>query len=191
MQSWTIGFAFSATIAVTFLAVAVMLAVSLSRGRQWLRNPLGTGTFLIFLSCGGGHALHTWQLAEVSLGLGGAAALASRVEYGEWHMWLADGLTAGAGVWYWTMRRRFPGLVSGAAVYEDLRVRQREAIELNDNVVQGLAQAKLALEVEQVGEGERAVRETLEKSKRIITDLLGSDELRPGQLRREEVRDGR
>jgi PAS domain S-box-containing protein len=35
-----------------------------------------------------------------------------------------DLLTAALAVWYWTLRSRFPALVRGAAVFEDLRLRQ-------------------------------------------------------------------
>ncbi len=35
-----------------------------------------------------------------------------------------DILTATAAVWYWTLRSRFPALVRGAAVFEDLKLRQ-------------------------------------------------------------------
>jgi hypothetical protein len=184
LPSWSIGLAASAVITATFLAVAALLAVNLTRGRQWRRNPLGTGTFLLYLTCGGGHAMHTLQLVDPWLGLGTAASAAARLEYSEWHTWVADGLTALAGVWYWTMRRRFPSLVSGAAVYEDLRIRQARALEIHDNVVQGLARAKLALDLGRTDEGAAALDDTLAASKRIITGLLGEGEVAPGDLRR-------
>lgn len=183
-SAWVVGLGFSATISVTFLAIALMLFLGLTRTKQWRNNPLAVATFMLYLTCGGGHAVHTLQLAEPTWGATTAAAAAARVEFGDWHMWLADGVTAAAGVWYWTMRKKFPELVTGAAVYEDLRVRQSEALEIHDNVVQGLAKAKMALELDQNAEGERAVADALESSKRIISDLLGRDEIRPGDLRR-------
>lgn len=183
--AWSIGLVASATITVAFLAVAVVLAVNLTRSHQWRRNPLGTGTFLLYLTCGGGHAMHTLQLIDPWLGLGTGVSSAARLEYTEWHTWVADGLTALAGVWYWTMRRKFPGLVSGAAVYEDLRIRQRQALEIHDNVVQGLARAKLALDLSRGDEGTAALDDTLAASKRIITELLGEKDIAPGDLRRQ------
>jgi signal transduction histidine kinase len=182
--SWSIGLAASATITVAFLAVAAVLAVNLTRSRQWRRNPLGTGTFLLYLTCGGGHAMHTLQLVGPWFGVDAAAGAAARLEYSEWHTWVADGVTALAGVWYWTMRRKFPGLVTGAAVYEDLRLRQRQALEIHDNVVQGLARAKLALDLSRGDEGSAALEETLAASRRIVTELLGDRDIAPGDLRR-------
>lgn len=184
MDSWVIGLAASATISVAFLAVAGVLAVSLTRSKQWRRNPLGTGTFLLYLTCGGGHAVHTLQLLDLSLGWQTVAGAAARVEYSDWHMWLTDGITAVAGVWYWTLRGRFPGLVSGAAVYEDLRIRQRQALEINDNVVQGLARAQLSLEMQRDDESSEALDQTLGQSKRIISQLLATEQVKPGGLRR-------
>lgn len=185
MQAWTVEFVASATIAVAFLAIAAVLAVNLGRSQQWHRNPLGAGTFLIYLTCGGGHAVHTLQLFYP-----GAVGDAARMEGALWTLWVVDGLTAITGVWYWTMRRKFPGLVTGASVYEDLRIRQATALEIHDNVVQGLAKAKLALEVQHGKEGERAVEETLEASRRIITELLGKEDVRPGDLRRKAAAAG-
>jgi len=184
-HTWWIGLTASAIISVAFLGVAVMLAISMTRTKQWSNNPLGVGTMMLYITCGGGHLVHTIQLSEGSLGLLTAVGTAARIEYGEWHMWGADVVTAMAGVWYWTMRRYFPGLVTGAAVFEDLRTRQRKALEIHDTVVQGLARAKLALELGEHEQGEEAVAETLQASKRIITDLLGTEGVRPGDLRRE------
>lgn len=184
---WTVGLAASAVISVSFLAVAVLLAVQLSRSRTWRTNPLGAGTFMLYLTCGGGHAVRTLQLLDPTLGFATAAGAAARVEYSDWHMWAIDVVTAAAGVWYWTMRRRFPDLVSGAAVFEDLRDRQRRALEIHDNVVQGLVKAKLELDIGRTAQGDATVGETLSRSKQIITDLIGDEADLAGKLRRTEA----
>ncbi len=186
-DTWALGLVASVIISVTFLAVAVLLAVNLTRSRQWRANPLGVGTFFLYLTCGGGHAVRTIQILDPSLGLATAAGAAARVEHGDWHVWAWDAVTAAAGVWYWTMRKKFPDLVTGAAVYEDLRERNRRALEIHDNVVQGLVRAKLALDLGVKKEGDAAVAETLESSKRIITDLLGDEVVVGGKLRRTEA----
>ena len=170
------GLATNTVIAVAFLAVAFLLAVNLTRSRQWSANPLGSGTFLLYLTCGGGHAVHAIQLAYPLLGVATVTGLAAQTEYQLWHMAVWDALTAAAGVWYWTMRRRFPDLVSGAAVFEDLRERQRRALEIHDNIVQGLVRAQVALDLEKDEEGRQAVGETLGASRRIVTELLGKEE---------------
>ncbi|MHB8634823.1 MAG: hypothetical protein ACYDBQ_12835 [Thermoplasmatota archaeon] len=185
---WVIGLVANATIAVAFLAVAVVLLVSAIKTKHVRNNPLGVATVLLYIGCGGGHLVHTLQLLDVPLGIGSAAGYAIQAEYDtNWHMWVVDILTAVAGVSYWMMRRRFPALVSGAAVFEDLRSRQRRALEINDTVVQGLASAKLALELGMQKEGGEAVDQTLLKARAIITDLLGKDELKAGALRRQRA----
>jgi signal transduction histidine kinase len=178
-----VGLLANTVIAVAFLAVAVLLGKNLARAGQWRRNPLGVATFWLYVTCGGGHAVHALLLTEGVLA-GTAVGAAAMQEYADWHPWFIDVVTAFAGIGYWTMRRRFPDLVSGAAVFEDLRERRRRALEIHDNVVQGLARAKLALDSEHEAEGEQAVRDALTSSKRIITELLGQAELPAGSLRR-------
>ena len=185
METWWIGLVTNSVIAVAFLAVAVVLAVNAIKTKHVRKNPLGLATVVLYLSCGGGHVVHTLQLLDQPLGIATAAAAASHIEYNnEWHVWLIDIFTAIAGVSYWMMRNRFPALVSGAAVFEDLRGRQRRALEIHDNVVQGLVRAKMALDMDMGGEGKVAVEDTLARAKGIISELLGKEETTPGALRR-------
>lgn len=181
---WWIGLAANGVIAMAYLAVATLLLVNAVRTHHVRDNPLGVATVLVFFTCGGGHAIHMLQLLDSPSGSAtGAAVLA---EYANnVHMVVIDILTAIAAVAYWMLRRRFPALVSGAAVFEDLRARQRRALEINDNIVQGLARAKLALDLGKKEDGDEAVEETLAKARHIITDLLGKDEVKAGSLRRD------
>jgi signal transduction histidine kinase len=62
---------------------------------------------------------------------------------------------------------------------------ERHAVEINDNIIQGLALAKYQL---QLGEGEASaaqVSETLREAQRLVSELLGEAEVHAGQLRRE------
>ena len=62
---------------------------------------------------------------------------------------------------------------------------ERHAVEINDNIIQGLALAKYQL---QVGQGEASaeqVSETLREAQRLVSGLLGDAEVQAGQLRRE------
>jgi mannitol-specific phosphotransferase system IIBC component len=73
----------------------------------------------------------------------------------------------------------------------DARLRQRQALEINDNVVQGLSIAKYALDAGDDVRAYEAVARTLSSARGIISDLLaGSDgraHLAPGDLVREEA----
>lgn len=66
-------------------------------------------------------------------------------------------------------------------------LRQREALELNQAIVQGLATAKMALELNEYAVLETAVAETLKRASAIVSDLLdqasAGSVLRPGDLR--------
>jgi hypothetical protein len=192
MEAWWIGLVANAVIAMAFLGVAAMLLTNAIKTHHVRNNPLGVATTVLYVTCGGGHVVHTLQLLDAPLGFATAAGIAIQAEYANNpHMWVIDILTAIAGVSYWLMRRRFPALVSGAAVYEDLRERQRRALEINDNVVQGLVRAKMALDMEQNAEGDQAVADTLGKARHIITDLLGKEDVAAGELRRANVAGGK
>jgi hypothetical protein len=68
------------------------------------------------------------------------------------------------------------------------REREQEALDIHDNIVQGLAEAQLAFDVGRPEQAREAVDRTLAAARRIITELLGEPgsgtELGPGDLRR-------
>jgi hypothetical protein len=68
-------------------------------------------------------------------------------------------------------------------------LRRKEALELNDHVVQGLVVAKASFELGDEEGGRRAVDATLERAKRLVSDLFG-DDAGPGELTMPLVREG-
>ena len=73
----------------------------------------------------------------------------------------------------------------------ECRERRRQALEIHDNVVQGLALAKLSFELGDDATGRAALEETLEAARRLVSDLLGDEDegaptvdLTDGALRR-------
>lgn len=67
----------------------------------------------------------------------------------------------------------------------EVELNHQQALELNDEVVQGLATAKLALELGQVDEARAALDATLESARGIVTDLMSKNgESKPGGFRR-------
>ncbi len=189
MDAWAIGAAANGVIMAAYLAIAYNIFSGIADAGQWRENPLAVATGAIFLTCGVGHGFHLAHMLLPYAGIDEVGGFAARTEYNEWHLWLWDALTAGVAIWYFTLRSRFPALVQGAALFEDMRQRQRQALEIHDTVVQGLAKTKLSLDLGRTEEGEREVEETLAASRRIISDLLGEPdsetELGPGDLRRE------
>lgn len=69
----------------------------------------------------------------------------------------------------------------------DRRAREQHALDVHDNIVQGLAEAKLALDVGRTEQAREVVERTLVQARRIVTELLG--EPQPGDLRRETPAD--
>ncbi len=71
------------------------------------------------------------------------------------------------------------------AELERRELNERHAVEINDNIIQGLALAKYKLEA---GEGQASadqVSDTLREAQRLVSNLLGDAEVQAGQLRRE------
>jgi PAS domain S-box-containing protein len=66
----------------------------------------------------------------------------------------------------------------------DSEIRRKQALELNDNVVQGLAVAGMALEIGETEKAKEAVKRTMTAAQSIISGLLrrGDMEVRPGDL---------
>jgi hypothetical protein len=190
---WVAGTVANLVVAVAYLAIAVAILVPLIRERQLRTNPLGTATAAIFLTCAvhhGGHgvrALLPFLSAWHVLGFDVASGLYTRLAWDPTAV-IWDAISAGVAVYYWSLRRSYAPLMRGAKLFDDLRERQRQALEINDNIVQGLAEAKLALQLDEREHSEEALTATLAAARRIITDLLGEegDETRlgPGHLRR-------
>jgi len=190
---WVAGTVANLVIAVAYLAISVAILVPLVRERQAASNRLGTATAAIFFSCAVHHGGHTIKalLPFIStwhgLGFSAASGIYTRLAWDpEAVVW--DALSACVAVYYWSLRRNYAPLMRGAKLFEDLRERQRQALEINDNIVQGLAEAKLAPQLDEREHSEEALTATLAAARRIITDLLGDvgteTRLGAGHLRR-------
>ncbi|MDQ4095777.1 MAG: PAS domain-containing protein [Actinomycetota bacterium] len=68
----------------------------------------------------------------------------------------------------------------------ELQVKQQQAIEINDNVVQGLVVATYALDAQDHARAKSAVKKTLAAARSIVSKLLDVDALQPGDLVRSE-----
>jgi PAS domain S-box-containing protein len=69
-----------------------------------------------------------------------------------------------------------------------MSMRQRHALEVNDDIIQGLAVADLALNLDDYDKAREAIASTLDAARRFVTDLLGQAgdavPISPGDLRR-------
>src|SRR5262245_1577828 len=135
---WLIAAAANLAMLVGYSAIFFAMIVPFIRSRQLFENRLGLATTLVFLSCALHHGFHAvrilWPHVEGGVQVG--AALRSSWS---WPAVIWDGVTAAAAMYYWSIRRSFPDLFRSAALFEDLEAERRRALEINDNIVQGLA----------------------------------------------------
>lgn len=182
---WKVGLAANATLFVVYLGIALAIFVPLRRSQQVRANRLGLATAVIFLTCGVGHAIHAVHLFLPSIGIDERAGFALREAF-EWHQSVWDVLTVMVGLYYWSLRATYGSLMRGAKLFDDLRERQRQALQINDDIVQGLATAHLALVLDEKEASREALEKTLGSARDLITDLLGTARpdgaLAPGDL---------
>jgi signal transduction histidine kinase len=186
-MDWRVGAVANFVTMTAYFAICAAILVPLVREQQLKANRLGTATALIFFTCAVHHGGHTVHMLLPTLGFSSASGLAMRQAF-DWEAVAWDIFTACVGIYYWTLRRTYGALMSGAKLFDDLRERQRQALEINDGIVQGLATAKLALELDQTTVTREALESTLASARGLITELLGevSDQptFAPGDLRR-------
>lgn len=173
MESWVIGMICNAIIAVAYLLICAAIVVPLARGSQLRSNPLGAATASIFFSCAVHHGIHAVHMFLPTLGIDDEKGLVMRAAW-DWPLTLWDVVGAVVGVYYWTLRRNYSSLMGGAQLFEDLRRREQQALELNDTVLQGLVVAKMALDLDDTKRAHASLTASIDSASRIITDLLGS-----------------
>jgi PAS domain S-box-containing protein len=88
-------------------------------------------------------------------------------------------------------------LLGAVAVFADITelkrgeaANQRRALEINDDVVQSVSAARMALELDRLDDAREALTNALVAARRVVNDLLAGDDdetaLRPGGLRRRD-----
>jgi len=182
---WQLGAVANLVIAISYLGIAGAILAPLVRTRQVRTNRLGTATAFIFLTCAVHHGGQVLWMTLPGIGVGNVSGHAMRAAFA-WPMVVYDFVGAALAVHYWSLRRTSGSLMHGAKLFDDLKERQRQAVELNDDVVQGLVAAQLALSLDEREMAAEAVADTLARARSIITELLGEAgselELGPGDL---------
>jgi hypothetical protein len=181
---WVIGAVCNAIIAVAYLLIAYSIIRPLVASGQLRSNPLGAATAAIFLTCAVHHGGHTVHMMLPYVGIGERQGFAMREAF-DWQMATWDVVSAAVGVYYWTLRRTYAALMHGAKLFEDLQQREQQALELNDEVLQGIVVAKMALDLDDRVRAVAALESSIGAASRIITDLLGPEQQsgKPGLLR--------
>jgi signal transduction histidine kinase len=172
--SWQVGLVANVVIGLLYFLIVMAIAIPLARSHQLRTNPLGAATAAIFFTCAIHHAAHAVHMALPSLGISDPEGLAMRQAWG-WPLASWDVIGALVAIYYWTLRRNYSSLMEGAQLFEDMRAREQQALELNDSVLQGLVVAKMALDLQQPRKAEQALDTSIESASRMITNLLGSE----------------
>lgn len=172
MASWQVGMICNAVIMLAYLLITLAIVVPLARSHQLRTNPLGAATGAIFFTCSVHHGAHALHMLLPSLGFTDPQGLAMRTAWG-WPLASWDVVGALCAVYYWTLRRNYSSLMHGAQLFQDLRAREQQALELNDTVLQGLVVAKMALDLNQPDRSQEALTTSITAASKIITDLLG------------------
>jgi hypothetical protein len=187
-MTWQVVTAANAVVAVVYFAIARSVVLGLVRTGQLRKNKLGTATALIFLTCGVHHGVHAVHMLVPSFGIHDVHALALRQAW-HWQSAVWDVITAIVGIYYLSLRGSYASVLRGAQMFEDLKVRERQAIEINDNIVQGLTVAQYAMDAGRDDQTRKAIEESLRRAQEIIDGLLTDGEHGapdPGSLRRAE-----
>jgi hypothetical protein len=161
-------------IAVAYLLICLAIVVPLARSGQLRTNPLGAATAAIFFSCAVHHGIHALHMALPAFGVDDEKGLAMRAAW-DWPLSLWDVVGAVVAIYYWSLRRNYSSLMEGAQLFQDLRQREQQALELNDTVLQGLVVAKMALDLDEPQRAHESLTASIDSASRIITDLLGNN----------------
>jgi hypothetical protein len=172
--SWQVGMGANAVIGLLYFLIVLAIVIPLARSHQLRTNPLGAATAAIFFTCAVHHGAHAVHMLLPSLGVSDPQGVAMRSAWG-WPLATWDVVGALVAAYYWTLRRNYSSLMAGAQLFEDLRAREQQALELNDSVLQGLVVAKMALDLHQPQKAEEALDTSIESASRMITNLLGSE----------------
>lgn len=171
-MSWSLGLVANLVIALSYVLIALTILRPLQRTGQLRSNALATATAAIFVTC----AVHRLaQVASLALPWFGSEAPQGEAMRDAWSWPLASWDLVGAlvAIYYWSLRRSYSWLVEGAALFADLELRERQALDLNDNVLQGLVVARMSLERGDRDKALDALDTAIASAGTIITDLLG------------------
>lgn len=173
-MTWQIAMVANGVIAVAYLLIAFAIIVPLARSNQLRTNPLGAATAAIFFTCAVHHGTHAVHMLLPTFVEGDTHGLAMRAAW-SWPLTIWDIVGALVAVYYWTLRRNYSSLMEGAQLFEDLRKREAQALELNDTVLQSLVVAQMALDLDEHEKARAALATSIDSASRIITDLIGSE----------------
>ncbi|AEV84273.1 histidine kinase [Actinoplanes sp. SE50] len=106
-------------IMVAYAAIMVAIVGPVAHAGQLRTNRLATATALIFFSCAVGHGLHAAMAYRTVMQVPAAHRMQMDAAGWSWTSAVWDLLTAGVGVYYWTLRRNYGVLLGKGGLYVD------------------------------------------------------------------------
>ena len=171
---WVIGLICNSAIAVAYFLIFATILRPLVRAGQLRTNPLASATAVIFLTCAVHHGSHVLHMALPVVGIADEQGMAMRESW-TWPGAIWDVVGALVAIYYFTLRRGYGALIHGSELFADLQRREQQALELNDNVLQGLVVARMAIDLDRTDKARSALDSAIDSASRIITDLIGSE----------------
>jgi hypothetical protein len=172
MEWWELGMVANGVIAVAYFLIFGAILLPLVRSKQLRKNPLGTATAAIFLTCAVHHGVHAVHMAMPAFGLDLREGTAMRSAW-TWQLAVWDLVGAVVATYYWTLRRTYGSLMQGAQLFDDMRRREEQALEINDTILQGIVVARMALDLGDRDRAMSALDSSISSASHLVTDLLG------------------
>ena len=174
MQWWMLGAASNGVIAVAYFMISFVITRGLLKGGQLRSNRLGAATAAIFLSCAVHHGAHMVHMLMPYAGVDLHQGLAMREAWGpQLAFW--DLLSAGIGVYYWTLRGGFGSVGASPQLFADQHEREQRALELNDAVLQGMVVARMSFDLNEPQRAMNALDGSIAAASKMITELIGDE----------------
>ena len=174
MEPWMVGMVANAAVSLAYFGIFGAILLPLIKGGQVRKNPLGTATAAIFLTCAVHHGVHAVHMLMPAFDVDLVQGLAMRQAWG-WQLAIWDVIGATVGAYYWSLRRTYGSLMQGAQLFDDMRKREEQALEINDSILQAIVVAKMSLDLGQQARAEIALDKAIKAASHLITDLLGGE----------------
>ena len=174
MEAWMVGMVANAAVSLAYFGIFGAILLPLIKGGQVRKNPLGTATAAIFLTCAVHHGVHAVHMLMPAFDVDLEQGMAMRQAWG-WQLAIWDVIGATVGAYYWSLRRTYGSLMQGAQLFDDMRKREEQALEINDSILQAMVVAKMSLDLGQQARAEIALDKAIKAASHLITDLLGGE----------------
>ena len=148
MEPWMVGMVANAAVSLAYFGIFGAILLPLIKGGQVRKNPLGTATAAIFLTCAVHHGVHAVHMLMPAFDVDLEQGMAMRQAWG-WQLAIWDVIGATVGAYYWSLRRTYGSLMQGAQLFDDMRKREEQALEINDSILQAIVVAKMSLDLGQ------------------------------------------